>query len=80
VSGADLLGSVGVALLLLAFALNAAGRLGADARAYHALNLVGAALAGAASWWIGFLPFVVLEGIWAAVAFVALVRPRRAAA
>jgi hypothetical protein len=78
-SGADWLGSAGVALLLLAFVLNLFGLLGHDTRTYHATNLIGASLAAAASWWIGFLPFVVLEGVWAGVALIALVRRPRMA-
>ena len=73
-SGAEWLGSAGVALLLVAFVLNLAGRIERDARTYHALNLVGAGLAAIASWWIGFVPFVVLEVVWAGVALVAFVR------
>jgi hypothetical protein len=38
------------------------------------LNFAGAALAGCASYLIGFMPFVVLEGTWATVAAVALAR------
>jgi hypothetical protein len=71
----DVVGSLGVALLLLAFALNAFGRLGPGARTYQALNATGAALACWASWQIGFLPFVVLEGTWTAVALAAWIRP-----
>lgn len=73
-SGAEWLGSAGVALLLLAFVLNLGGRLSHDARSYHAINFAGAALAAGASWWIGFLPFVVLEAVWAAAAAFALLR------
>ena len=71
------IGSLGVALLLLAFALNLAGRLPQDGTAYALLNLLGAAVAAYASWRIAFLPFVVLEGTWAAVAAVALARSLR---
>lgn len=73
---ADWLGTIGVALLLLAFFLNLAGRLGRTSRLYAAMNAVGGALACWASWLIGFLPFVLLEGTWAAFALVALLRPR----
>ncbi len=41
---------------------------------YTALNFAGASLAGYASYLIGFVPFVILEGTWAVVAAVALVR------
>ena len=73
-SAADWAGSVGVALLLVAFFGNAIGRLPATSRLYHGLNAVGAAIAAWASWKIGFWPFVVLEGIWLLVAAVAFVR------
>jgi hypothetical protein len=69
-----LIGSAGVALLLVAFFLSLIKRLAQDSVAYTLLNLVGAALAGYASWLIGFIPFVVLEGTWAVVAAVALLR------
>ena len=78
-SGADWLGSVGVALLLIAFVLNLLGRVERDAPAYHVMNLLGAGLAATASWWIGFMPFVVLEVVWAGVALAALVRGPRLA-
>lgn len=71
-------GSVGVALLLLAFALNVAGKLGTRAPAYLALNFVGGAMACAASALIAFLPFVVLEGVWTVVAGLSLIRVLRA--
>ena len=69
------IGSVGVALLLLAFALNLTGRMSQRSRAYQGVNALGAGLACYASFLIGFLPFVVLEGTWCAVALVALARP-----
>lgn len=73
-SASDAVGSLGVALMLLAFLLNLAGRLGTGDRAYQALNAVGAALACWASWRIAFWPFVVLEGTWFVVSAVALLR------
>lgn len=71
---ADLIGSLGVGLLLVAFFLNLRGRLAHDARSYQLLNATGAGLACASAYLIGFAPFVVLEGTWAAVAILALVR------
>ena len=75
-SASDAVGSLGVAILLLAFGLNLAGRLANIDRRYQALNAVGAALACWASWRIEFWPFVVLEATWFAVAVAALLRPR----
>lgn len=71
---ATFIGSVGVALLLLAFLLNLFRVLRADGSPYMVLNLVGAALACYSSYLIDFMPFVVLEGTWGVVAGVALVR------
>ena len=75
---ADWVGSIGVAILLAAFFLNLFGRLSRSSRSYAALNAFGAGLACWASWLIGFLPFVLLEGTWSLFALVALLRPRRA--
>lgn len=77
---AEWIGSVGVGLLLTAFVLNLTGRVAAGGRLYQALNLAGAALACWASWRIDYLPFVLLEGTWAVVALVALLRPPPAVA
>jgi len=69
-----MIGSLGVALLLLAFLLNLARVLSTESYPYTALNFAGASLAGYASYLIGFVPFVILEGTWAVVAAVALIR------
>lgn len=69
---ANLVGTIGVALLLGAFLLNLLKRMSADGYAYSALNLAGAALACYSSYLIDFIPFVVLEGVWAVAAAYAL--------
>jgi len=46
----------------------------ADGYAYTLLNLLGAGLACYSSYLIDFLPFVVLEGVWALAAAFALGR------
>jgi hypothetical protein len=71
---ATLIGFTGVGLLLLAFVLNLANFLKAESVPYLALNLIGAGLAGASSWMVDFMPFVLLEGVWAVATLVALVR------
>jgi hypothetical protein len=76
---AAVLGSLGVGLLLLAFVLNGAGRLTPTNRSYLAMNALGAGLACWASVLLGFVPFVVLEATWCAVALAGLIRwPRTA--
>ena len=65
-------GTVGVATLLAAFVFNLAGVLGSGSHLYHAFNVIGAGLSTFASALIGFLPFVVLETVWALAALAAL--------
>jgi hypothetical protein len=73
-SFAEAVGFVGVFLLLVAFFMNLFGILKANSLAYICLNLFGATLACYASWLVDFMPFVVLEGVWAIVAAFALGR------
>ena len=76
-SGSQIIGSIGVALLLIAFFMNSFGMLTSDSRVYQAMNAVGAAISCYASYLIGFAPFVVLEAIWCAAAIAAMLRGRR---
>ena len=70
----DLIGFIGIALLLVAFFANVTGWLKADGITYSGINFVGALLSCFASYLISFLPFVILEGVWAIVAAVAMMR------
>lgn len=72
----EITGSIGVALLLIAFFMNSFSMLDSDSRAYQAMNAVGAAISCYASYLIGFAPFVVLEAIWCAAAVAAMLRGR----
>jgi hypothetical protein len=71
-SHSEIIGFVGVSILLAAFFLNLAGVIANNSKRYLVLNFIGAALAGYSSWLIGFMPFVLLEGTWAAVALLTL--------
>lgn len=73
-AAATLIGSIGVALLLLAFVLNLLQLLPAERWTYLILNLAGAGLACYSSYRIQFLPFVILEGVWTLAAAAGLVR------
>jgi hypothetical protein len=68
------IGSIGVSLLLLAFFLNLFRYLRADGYPYLLMNVTGGSLSCLSSCQIHFLPFVILEGTWAAVAAVALAK------
>ena len=69
-----IVGSTGVLLLLLAFFLNLFEILMQDTKTYAILNVVGAGLSCYASVLISYMPFVVLEGTWAIVALIGLIR------
>ena len=77
---ANTIGTLGVAMLLLGFFLNLFGVLATRGRTYGVLNAVGAGLSCYASYLIGFIPFVILEATWSAVALAALIRPASRAA
>ena len=70
----EIVGSVGVAILLGAFFANLVGWLTTDQKLYLILNALGAAFAAYASWGIGFMPFVVLEATWCVVALATLAK------
>lgn len=68
----DWIGFIGVAILLVAFVLNAAGKVSRDHIAYILMNLVGAGIACGASLMLNYWPFIILEGAWALVSLAAL--------
>jgi hypothetical protein len=69
-----IIGSIGVSLLLIAFFLNLFKFLRSESYLYMSLNLLGSALACYSSYLINFMPFVLLEGTWATVSSVGIVR------
>ena len=68
----DILASIGVIILLIAFLLNLYKKLSAGSKMYGFLNLIGAGICCFASYMIRFYPFVILEGTWAFVALLSL--------
>ena len=73
---ADWTGILGVFLILLAYFLNVTGRLKSHGRTFLIMNFIGAGMACLASVMINYIPFVILEGVWASVSLVALARTR----
>jgi hypothetical protein len=70
----DLIGTLGMLLLLGAFLANAMGRLSSSGVTYHVLNALGA---GTLAWYsvqLGVWVFAVLESAWALAALWNLVR------
>lgn len=73
----EIMGSLGVAILLLAFVLNMLKIIKTESLSYLLLNFIGAGIACFASWLIPYFPFVILEGVWAVVSLVSLVKNLR---
>jgi hypothetical protein len=73
----DIIASLGVIILLIAFLLNLYKKLPAESKTYALLNFIGAGTCGYASYMISFYPFVILESIWAFVALISLFKVPR---
>jgi hypothetical protein len=73
----DIIASVGVIILLIAFLLNLYKKISANSRLYCGMNFIGAAMCGASSYMISFYPFVALESIWAGFALVSFLKVPR---
>ena len=75
----DWIGFIGVFQILLAYVLNISGKISKYDLVFVLLNLFGAALACLASVLMKYLPFVILEGTWALVSLVTLLKYKRRA-
>ena len=71
---ADIINSLGVSLILVAFFLLTIKKIEAESPYYNLLNLVGAILDCYGSYLIKSVPFMVLEAIWGLVALYGLMR------
>ncbi|TDD94397.1 CBU_0592 family membrane protein [Flavobacterium cellulosilyticum] len=63
----DLVGFIGVTILLVAFFLNLTNKIKKDSATYLTMNFIGAGTACFASILMNYLPFIILEGCWAIV-------------
>lgn len=70
----DIIGTVGVALILLAYFLNTTKVITINGKLFYVLNMIGAALACYASFLIDYWPFVILEGTWVLVSIYGLMK------
>jgi hypothetical protein len=70
----NLMGSIGVSILLIAFVLNMMKMIKTGGLPYSLLNLAGASMACYASRLIAYFPFVILEGVWAVVSLTAVIK------
>lgn len=70
----DIISTIGVSLILLAFFLNTFKYLSDNSTLYFILNIVGGAFACYGSILLNSLPFIILEGTWSIVALVGLIK------
>jgi hypothetical protein len=68
----DLLASIGVIILLVAFLLNLYKKLPSQNKLYGFMNFSGAGICCFSSYLIRFYPFIVLEAVWGTVALLSL--------
>ena len=73
-STGEVLGSVGVTILLLAFLMNLLQKWKQDSLPYILSNIIGAGLSCASSIVIRFFPFIILEATWMLVSVFALLK------
>jgi hypothetical protein len=73
----DIIGTIGVGLILLAYFLHTAKLIENNGKLYFVMNVIGAALACYASILINYWPFVILEGTWTLVSIYGLMKAMR---
>lgn len=73
----DILGWIGAALLLLAYALVSSRKLAGDSVRFQLLNLNGGVLLAANSAYHGALPSVAVNAVWIVIGLAALYHARR---
>ncbi len=73
----DWIGSIGVFQILLAYILNITGKLRKEELTFILLNFLGGSLACLASILMNYIPFIILEGLWALVSFISLLKYKR---
>ena len=70
----EIIGAIGVTILLIGYLLNLNGKLAANSAVYMSMNVVGSGMAFYSSYLIDFVPFMVLEGIWTGISAFSLTR------
>ena len=70
----DLIGTMGVGLMLIAYFLNNTRLMRINGKSYYIINMIGAAFACYASFLINYWPFIILEGTWCLVSVYGLMK------
>lgn len=70
----DIISTIGVSLILLAFFLNTFKYISDNSKLYFLLNIIGGAFACYGSVLLNSLPFIILEGTWSLVALIGFIK------
>ncbi len=68
----DVIGFIGVAILLIAYFLNLINKVKNSGFTYLIMNFVGAGTSSLASVLLNYLPFIILEASWTLVSMIGL--------
>lgn len=72
----DWIGTIGVAITLLAYFCGTFEKINMNGKLFFLLNAAGSALSCLGSWLIHYWPFVVLEGVWALVSLIGFLKAK----
>lgn len=70
----DIIGTIGVGLILLAYFFNTFSLIPKEGRLFFSMNTLGAGLACYASFLINYVPFIILEGVWCLVSIAGFIK------
>lgn len=73
----DIVGTIGVGLILLAYFANTFSIIPKEGKLFFLLNIIGAGLACYASYIINYWPFVILEATWVVVSVAGFVKSNK---
>ena len=75
----DIVGTIGVGIILFAYFLNTMKYVPVNGKLYYVMNSIGGALSCYAALLINFLPFVILEAVWTMVSIYGLIKTKKIA-
>ena len=70
----DIIGTIGVGIVLIAYFANIFKLIPKDGFLFFILNIIGASIACYASMLINYFPFIILEGTWALISVLGLLK------
>ena len=70
----DIVGTIGVGLILLAYFFNTFSLITKEGALFFCMNMIGAGLACYASVLINYVPFIILEAVWCTVSVAGLIK------